>query len=702
MIYFFNFANKTISGEDVNGEYEGMVYSYAAEEYHMQNQVLVYNGGEFARFTQSFPNGVLKSNISNTDGLLSCFPSFNTKTTAEFAGFLHMNGDMCGKDFSIANFSMGSDMLHSGQKAGPLVAFDEYGNAMVISAFSNFMAHSMMYDSVTSQLYYGILGGFKSVPQHYQIDTILYFGDEGMNRAIEGWGEVLARRYGKSRSRRDSDLTVKYLGYYTDNGAYYYYNTEPKMNYEETILGVVNQSKFEGIPYKYVQYDSWFYYKGLGDGVKEWVAMPSIFPNGTVGLFQEHGMPVAAHNRYWASDNVYATQNGGKYSFYIDTLSGKALPDDYRFWSDFFHNATKWGLILYEQDWLDIEFENMDTIHEDINVGKYWLKSMGQAAEEHGISIQYCMALSRHMLQSIEIPAVTQARVSDDYHPGNSQWKTGVESMFANALHLAPFKDTFWSTSNQTGSPYGNDTEPNTDLQAAMATLTTGPVGPGDRYSNMSKNILKTCRADGMILKPSRPITVWDQHVINHAFPKNMKAGSPNLDAEVYSTYTDIPFTNGPLRHGIMVVTDLNVTDFKATPSIMFLDETKYTDYIAYHGHPGNDGNIHKFSDNSPLTIPKCGRSDFQLWYFAPVIEVSSQSHVAILGQRNKWVPVSTQRIKNVEHKENDLLVDIEGMPGEAVQFGFSVNQFVEFVNCNIPSTGKARINLNTLTCSAI
>ena len=53
--------------------------------------------------------------------------------------------------------------------------------------------------------------------------------------------------------------------------------------------------------------------------------------------------------------------------------------------------------------------------------------------------------------------------------------------MFAHALYIAPYKDTFWTTSMQKGSPYGDAAaEPNTELQAAISTLSTGPVGPSD------------------------------------------------------------------------------------------------------------------------------------------------------------------------------------------------------------------------------
>ena len=51
------------------------------------------------------------------------------------------------------------------------------------------------------------------------------------------------------------------------------------------------------------------------------------------------------------------------------------------------------------------------------------------------------MPWPRHLLQSVEIPAVTQTRVSDDYTPGNSQWQIGDTTILANALGLAAFKD---------------------------------------------------------------------------------------------------------------------------------------------------------------------------------------------------------------------------------------------------------------------
>ena len=44
-------------------------------------------------------------------------------------------------------------------------------------------------------------------------------------------------------------------------------------------------------------------------------------------------------------------------------------------------------------------------------------------------------------MQSIEIPAVTQIRVSANYLPGGDNWIIGDTIMLAHAVGLASFKD---------------------------------------------------------------------------------------------------------------------------------------------------------------------------------------------------------------------------------------------------------------------
>ena len=51
------------------------------------------------------------------------------------------------------------------------------------------------------------------------------------------------RHGGKNPDAWKDDYSMTHLGYTTDNGAYYYYLTEPGKNYEETILALKDYSK---------------------------------------------------------------------------------------------------------------------------------------------------------------------------------------------------------------------------------------------------------------------------------------------------------------------------------------------------------------------------------------------------------------------------------------------------------------------------
>jgi len=49
-------------------------------------------------------------------------------------------------------------------------------------------------------------------------------------------------------------------------------------------------------------------------------------------------------------------------------------------------------------------------------------------------------------MQSVEIPAVTQVRASDDYNPDNDQWSLGVSALLSHSVGLAPWKDDAYTS----------------------------------------------------------------------------------------------------------------------------------------------------------------------------------------------------------------------------------------------------------------
>ena len=224
-----------------------------------------------------------------------------------------------------------------------------------------------------------------------------------------------------------------------------------------------------------------------------------------------------------------------------------ALPVGGDFWLALFEKARAegWGLIGYEQDWMDVQTERLPALTRNATLGRTWLLEMGLAADAMGISIQYCMSWCRHILASVEVPAVTQARASGDYRAGNMLWqRLGIVSLLlyalmqataascalcmlltshmrASALHryalgLAPSKDTFWSITHQPGNIWGERTvEPHPRLQAAVATLSRGPVAPSDAIGRSDRDlIMRSANSAGTLLQPDEPAIALDIAIV--------------------------------------------------------------------------------------------------------------------------------------------------------------------------------------------
>lgn len=75
------------------------------------------------------------------------------------------------------------------------------------------------------------------------------------------------------------------------------------MNCKRTHTLIHTESIFG---FRYFQFDSWWYYKGQGDGVKEWEPRPDIFPHGARSVvvfcyFRSHN----GSNDGWSIENLF-------------------------------------------------------------------------------------------------------------------------------------------------------------------------------------------------------------------------------------------------------------------------------------------------------------------------------------------------------------------------------------------------------------
>ncbi|XP_070579108.1 uncharacterized protein [Ptychodera flava] len=636
-------------------------------------------------FSQYFPQALEGTSVKSYDSVCTAFPSFLVDGVKGEKGYLSYGGEFL-DDTTIGMWNEGASGINSGLYGGPLAIFDKSLNTVVISSFSEFMAGSMQL--ANGAINYGILGSILEIPADFSMQIVVYY-DQGINKAVHGMGRTLMKYHGKSTVLRDSDFTANYLGYWTDGGAFYYYHTEPGKNYEETMMDVKAYTDSANIPYRYFQLDSWWYFKGENKGCKNWTAMPDVFPHGLRYLYDKIDLPMGAHNRWWSSSTDYAKVNGGKWNFIVEKDDKFAIPQDAEFWNYLMETSREWGLILYEQDWLDNEVEYMHSTVQNITVTRNWLIQMGNGASKNNINILYCMPMPRHILQSVEVPAVTLVRASGDYKAGNNQWRIGVSSILDDAVGLAPFKDTFWTTTDQPGNTY-HSREPYTELQSVVSTLSTGPVGPSDKikYSNVSL-IMRSCNSDGLLLKPSKPATSIDLQILQKAL------GSGGPDGEVWSTYSDI----AGYRFGTLLWVNVK-TPYPITPQQAGFGKL-YSSYAFSDRDPVKT--LVKFDEENPLNQHKCGKADFGLWHSVPEINIPGSSRkVLMLGELTKWVKMSPQRVLDIGIYTGDIDIILQGAVNEVIEFTVVYTDDLTTphqIKCTIGESGRSQMHLSNEQC---
>lgn len=297
------------------------------------------------------------------------------------------------------------------------------------------------------------------------------------------------------------------------------------------------------------------------------------------------------------------------------------------------------------------------------------------------------MANPRHALQSLTLSQVTQARVSDDYSPGGEQWRIGVSSMFAYALGLAPSKDTFWTTDVQPGNRY-KKSEPYTELNALVATLSTGPYGPSDMAGHIDYRLInRTCIYFGQLMHPSKPATAMDIQIIKQAFE--------SLKMEIWSTYSMNMFKNTSLNWGtiLAVETSGNVT-------LKYKDMDFLTPGVSYLVYDYKDvSSFREFKTSDNLVLPNnCTKSEFCLFHFVPKLEYGN-NEIYMLGDVSKWIPASSTRIRSIVYQEADLLINLWGGANEEITIHYVLNGKLKSSTCPIKTTGWNCISMLTGKC---
>jgi hypothetical protein len=202
----------------------------------------------------------------NADSIVTAFPTFAIKDSHAPDGYAHFTSWYYLEDedsFHSPGYGLWNSetTLFSGiGGSGVTAVFDSDGEkTAVISPLNEFMTASQL-SSEGGVRMYGIMGNVTTIPKGYNFETLIYFG-ETISESVSQWGDLMRGLYSKndivSSQYVQSDITLSYLGYITDNGQYYYYKTVPDKNYQDTMLDIKAYADSLNLPYKHYLLDSW-------------------------------------------------------------------------------------------------------------------------------------------------------------------------------------------------------------------------------------------------------------------------------------------------------------------------------------------------------------------------------------------------------------------------------------------------------------
>ena len=636
---------KSIKGHDLIGNYSEISFNWKENNVY-EGAIKWYDKESVVMFLLTLLN-------KQTEAIYA-FPTFTEFPTG-------MN------KFSFNNDNFAPPQFKLNETSTPWLFFDNELNSFIISPASDFIVAKLTRDG-SKTLSSGLNSEIKNLPSKFTHKTILVFAN-GIRNTWDIWGRALRKIYNRKIPANDADPVLKYFGYWTDNGADYYYNYDTTLGYAQTLLSLMKRYKDEGIKLGYMQLDSWWYEKSIYDvngipdadhknqnlpygkwnrygGIISYTADPFLFVKGLSSFEKKLGIPLITHSRWIDPTSPYSN----KYK-----ISGYAAVDP-KYWSHIIKYLKSSGVICYEQDWLNYIYNKSPKMSEDLSVGNEFTDEMADACMKAGLSMQYCMAMPRHFLQGLKYNNLTTIRTSGDRFEIN-KWKHFLyTSQLAYECGIYPWCDVFKS------SELGN---------MILDVLSSGPVGTGDAIGKEDKkNIMLACRKDGVLVKPDVPILPIDGDYINDAAKNKM----PML------AYTST-------KHGCITTGYI----FAFTNDSAESKEIKFI--------PSQLGIEGKVIVYNPLTKEvelikkgkaysgKLNSAPYTYYILAPLLP----SGIAFLGDAGKIAATGKKRIAGISDDHGSLRVKVLFAKGES-----SVN--LEGYSNNPVKSNKGEINYNSDT----
>jgi len=492
------------SGRDVLGSFHSLRFDWHWNDVPVTGEIKTYDERPVARFQLTFDKPTQHPQLS--------FPNFTVLPTG-----LHV--------FSYRNYRFAPPQFAAGDYGTPWLLFNDHFDTAVISPAGGFPVTVLSGDG-QKDMGVSLDGAINDVPVGYSVSSILVLGS-GIGHVFDDWGAALNLIQGRSRPSNEADDSLRYLSYWTDAGADYYYNFDPQLGYAGTLLAEIQHLRSSGIHVHSLQLDSWWYQKdnlgpdgnpleprprtarlrrprpvfpparwNLTGGTWLYQASPTLFPRGLDTFHQRLGVSFIAHARYIGQDSPYHD------TYHIAGIA----PIDPRYWNHIAAYLRGSGVGTYEQDWLGY-IRQYSGFESNLRIGDEFFDDMAAAMKTQGLTLQYCSAEPYMFLQGTRYSNLTTIRVSEDRFVRTRWYSFLLTSQLAGALGFWPWADVATSQ----------------DVNAILLqALSAGPVGFGDAIGKEnSQNLMQVARADGVLVKPDAPLAPVDKDYLDGALGRH-------------------------------------------------------------------------------------------------------------------------------------------------------------------------------------
>jgi hypothetical protein len=501
-------------------------------------------------------------------------------------------------------------------------------------------------------------GDLERVPARFATEIVVLAGPS-VRACLDRYGAIVQARAGTVRPLRDADDLGRSLSYWTDNGASYWYRTEPGHDTPSTLRAVIDDLRTRRIPVHAVQLDSWWYAHEVvrpfdtddwvvpPTGLVRWEARDDVLPDGIGALRNALGdPPLVTHCRHLSSASPYLDE----LECWVDGDRAHPITSDlYERWLD---QAQAWGVRTFEHDWLVESFLGVRGLRAGPGRAREWQEGIDRAAAARGITLQWCMATPADLLQTSTLGSVTSVRTSGDHGyllgPGELWAWFLLNNVLARALGLRPYKDVFLSDASVP--------EHHSEVEALLAALSTGPVGIGDAVGRADRDIvLRTCREDGVLVRPDVPLAAIDR-----CFPEHPVARDVPLVAEAWTDHV-------VGRYAYVVALNVSKSEQRLDTRIELasLGESQPTGPVACWDWRGQVSSRLEPDDSWPVAL---GHLDWDLRVLAPILDCG----LAVIGDPNRYATAGDRRITNLRARTDGVRFTVLGAGEDAVIVGWA------------------------------